>query len=199
LDRPDIRRLRSKQQIDIYGGKTNTRSRGRWSAGPDALPGRPFATQLRRGRPQNLFSPAFSIYGDCRRRTTTTTVQRSAGHTRLNLDVDLHGDGRIYAVPSTDHNGKPARSPDRPRRQAEGDLVPRTLFFEGDVGNAIAGFTDKYQKYDLPIAAGLYAADLPERHLDQLGDRRRRGFDCRTQQSAWVSNFDITFLAVSTR
>ncbi len=158
----------AKQQIDIYGGKKNIEEprplvelfEPMYKEGPLQEP------KDLVGR-KNLFAPAFSLYGDWR--TAVAYNDNGPGKrvgqiaTRLNLEADLSftATERIHALfRPLDRAGNFTRAeffgPDAANKVFfELDMVPRTLFFEGDVGNIVAGLTDKYQKYDLPFAVGL--------------------------------------------
>ena len=163
-----IRDYDPKQQIDIYGGKKDIQEprplielgeplykEGPLQPGWDAI-----------GR-KNLLDPAFSLYGDWRtgfaynRQNNEKQIGQFA--TRLNLDADLWftSTERLHALfRPLDQGGQFTRyeafGPDASHQlTARPNLNPRTFFFEGDAGNLLAGFSDKYQNFDLPFAVGL--------------------------------------------
>jgi hypothetical protein len=196
-----------KQQVEIYGGKTNIdEPRPLVELGQKLYVEGPLDPSFDVIGRKNLFSPAFSIYGDWRAAAAYNDngPGKRIGQvaTRLNLDVDLSftATERIHALfRPLDQNGKFTRvefGPDSHNARLEGDLVPRTLFFEGDIGNIIAGLTDKYQSYDLPFAVGFTplifqngiwvnsaivggAVSIAGRNSPELG----------------IANYDVTFFA----
>ncbi len=156
-----------KQQIDIYGGKKNIdEPRPLLESGEPMYKEGPLQPNFDIVGRKNLVAPAFSLYGDWRSAVayndngTGKRVGQIA--TRLNLEADLQftATERIHAAfRPIDRNGRFTRwefaGPDANGAHLELDFVPRTLFFEGDMGNIVAGFTDKYQKWDLPFTFGL--------------------------------------------
>ena len=195
----------AQQQVDIYGAKTAVE------------PPRPL---LELGREQytsgaydesgtllgklNPLLPGLAIYGDWR---TAVAYNNNNGKeiaqiaTRLNLDVDFKftGTERIHAffTPFQDNN-KFTRfefgGSDGDRKfNGEFDLIPQTLFFEGDAGSLYSGFSGQPASFDLPFTVGLFplflqngiwandailggAVTLPARNWPALG----------------LSNYDIT-------
>jgi hypothetical protein len=157
-----------KQQIDIYGGKKKIDEPRPWiELGQKLYVEGPLQKNdpVPFGR-KNLASPAFSLFGDWR--TAIAYNDNGPGKrvgqiaTRLNLEADLivTATERFHAAfRPLDRNGQFTRfeffGPDAKGFSAELDPVPRTFFFEGDVGNIVAGFTDRYQKFDLPFTVGL--------------------------------------------
>lgn len=153
-------------QVEIYGGKRNVDEprpllelgRTLYLEGP--LPGGYNIIGAK-----NLVNPSLQAYGDLRTavafndngKTETALVA-----TRLNLDVDLAltATERFHALfRPFDQNGQFSRyefaGDDHLRGKGIFDLNVDTLFFEGDIGNILAGLTDKYQGFDLPVSAGL--------------------------------------------
>lgn len=153
-------------QIDIYGGKQAIDAprpllelfRPIYEEGP-----------FRRGTnvigDKNLVFPAFSIFGDWRTaiaHNDNGAVETGQIATRLNLDVDLKltATERIHGFfRPLDRGGKFTRyeffGDDRKQGDFNIDGNIETMFFEGDVGSIVSGISDKYAKFDLPIAAGL--------------------------------------------
>ena len=157
----------ANQQIDIYGGKTIVDAprpvvelgRPLYMTGP--LPG-----GFNLLGQKNLVNPSFQVFGDWRNAVAYNDNgrgnQNAQAATRLNLEADLaltateriHGLFRPF-----DQGGQFTRyefsGGDRPRAKANLNGNPSDLFFEGDLGNILAGVTDKYQSFDLPFAVGL--------------------------------------------
>jgi hypothetical protein len=198
----------AKAQVDIYGAKT------------EVDPPRPL---LELGRPQytsgpyeesstllgalNPLLPGLSVYGDWR---TAVAYNSNGGKdvaqiaTRLNLDVDFKftGTERIHAFfTPLQKNNKFTRyefggGDGDGRLTGEFDLNPQTLFFEGDFGALLSGFTGKHAGFDLPFTVGLFplflqngiwandailgaAVSIPAKNSAKLG----------------LANFDTTFFA----
>lgn len=155
-----------QDQIDIYGGKKKVEVveplielfRPIYEEGP-----------FRQGNAalgeKNLIFPALNVFGDWRTAVAWNdngAVETGQVATRLNLDVDLKltATERLHALfRPIDKGGKFSRYEFFGDDHNQGDAIidgnPDTLFFEGDVGSIVAGFTGEYQKFDLPIAAGL--------------------------------------------
>jgi hypothetical protein len=195
-------------QLQIYGGKlpvTNPRpmlelGRPMYQGGAYNAPGHGL------GR-KNPIDQAFSIYGDWR--TAVARNNNGAGPsnilaTRLNLDVDwkLTGTERVHAFfRPLDHNTeftRCERSPafDGTRCDAELDLKPEALFFEGDLGAIVSGMRNRYTSWDLPVAFGkmpllfqngIWLEDAITGFAFTLPARNSRRLD--------ISNMDVTFFA----
>jgi len=196
------------QQIDIYGGKHNIdEPRPVLELGIPLYREGPVAGGYDVVGRKNLVNPAFSIFGDWR----NGVAYNDNGHdkkvgvaaTRLNLETDLAltATERVHALfRPLDQGGKFTRAeffgPDRKDNQGILNGNVRTLFFEGDVGNIVAGLTDSYQSFDLPVSFGLMplifqngiwvndeitgaAFSIPARNSPLLG----------------ISNMDISFFA----
>jgi hypothetical protein len=198
-----------KQQIDIYGGKKNIEE-------PRPLV-ELFELFYKEGPLQpnradifgkkNLFAPMFTLYGDWR--TALAYNDNGPGKrvgqiaTRLNLEADLQltATERVHALfRPLDRAGQFTRAeffgPDAKGVNIELSILPRTLFFEGDIGNIVAGFTDRYQTYDLPFAVGLIP--LIMQNGIWVNDAIVGGaFSIAGRNSPFfgISNFDLTFFA----
>ena len=154
-------------QIAVYGGKTPVPrvappiEIGRELYGPGEIgEGIPVFGE------KNRIFPQLILFGDSR--TAVAYNKNDAKETgqvatRLNLflNMQLTGTDRILAFwrPLQD-GGNFTRwefaGPDRnPKVQLQAERGPNTLFYEGDLGATIAGLTDEYQSYDLPISFGL--------------------------------------------
>ena len=119
---------------------------------------------------KNLARPQLLAYGDFRLGTgyndngKDDTANMAV---RLNLDLDLRltATERIHAFLRPLDRTKVARVTrvefggyQRDRfgdHEVLLDATPESLFFEGDLGQIAAGITDKYNRYDIPIAFGL--------------------------------------------
>ncbi|OYW53383.1 MAG: hypothetical protein B7Y80_08200 [Hyphomicrobium sp. 32-62-53] len=211
LFRPDpsyLSQYAHEEQVEIYGGK--------FAVDPPRPPieiGRqqytsgmfePSGTLLGE---KNPLLPGLAVYGDWR---TAVAYNRNNGKdiaqiaTRLNLDVDLKitGTERIHAffTPITKDNQFTryefgGRDGDRDFTE-EFDAEPQTLFFEGDLGSIMTGFTGQEQSYDLPFTVGLFPLFL--QNGIWANDAILGGaFSLPAKNSAalGLSNFDITFFA----
>lgn len=198
-----------KQQVDIYGGKKNIdEPRPLIEAWEPMYREGPLLPNFDIFGRKNLVAPAFSLYGDWR--TAVAYNNNGPGKqvgqvaTRLNLEADLQitATERIHAAfRPLDKNGQFTRyeffGPDADHRaHGEFDFVPRTFFFEGDLGNIVAGLTDKYQKWDLPFTFGLVPL------IFQNGIWVNSAFAGgafsivgRNSPALNISNMDITFFA----
>ena len=155
------------QQIDIYGGKhTVNEQRPLVEIGQPLYVEGPLAANFNDIGQKNLVTPAFSIFGDWRTAFAYNDngANKEVGQlaTRLNLETDLQltATERIHALfRPLDQNGEFTHvdlvGPNQTPGSIPFNATPRTLFFEGDIGNITAGLTDKYQSFDLPFAVGL--------------------------------------------
>ncbi len=195
------------RQIDIYGGKRNIEE-----PRPILELGRP----LYREGPllggynvvgrKNPVNPSLQVYGDWR----TALAYNDNGGTetgqianRLNLDVDLAltSTERFHALfRPLDQNGEFTRyeffGDDRARGKGILDGNVDTLFFEGDLGNMLAGVSDRYQDFDLPVSAGL----MPLIFQNGIwADDAITGFafamPARNSRKLGISNMDVSFFA----
>jgi hypothetical protein len=204
------------KQIDIYGGKRPIDTpRPVLELGDRMYVEGPIAGGYNVIGAKNPVHPQFQVYGDAR----TAIAYNDTGSSefgmvaaRLNIDVDLrltsterfHGFFRPIdknnKFTSYTFSGKSPfnanKGADRVNKRffGEWDLNPETLFFEGDVGNILAGLTDEYKSFDLPIAAGLmpllfqngvWADDAILGGAFSIAARNNRWLD--------ISNYDISF------
>lgn len=198
----------AKSSIDVYGSKT--------AVDPPRPP-------IEIGRPQytsgayeesstilgdlNPLLPGLAVYGDWR---TAVAFNRNNGKdigqiaTRLNLDVDLKitGTERIHAffTPLQRDNvfsrfEFAGRDADR-KFNGEFDFSPQTLFFEGDLGSIMSGFTGSAASYDLPFTVGLFPLFL--QNGTWANDAILGGaftIPARNSRELGLPNFDVTFFA----
>ena len=155
----------------------------------------------------NPLLPGLAVYGDWR---TAVAYNGNNGKdiaqiaTRLNIDVDfkITGTERIHAFfTPLQKNAKFTRyefggGDGDGRFTDEFDFNPQTLFFEGDLGAIVSGFSGNEAGFDLPFTVGLFplflqngiwandailggAVTIPAKNSAKLG----------------LPNYDITFFA----
>lgn len=206
--RYDDKPYSEEEELRIYGGKFQVHNprpmlelgRPIYQGGPLQPPGHGL------GR-KNPTDHAFSIYGDWRvafARNSDGARAFNVLATRLNLDVDwkITGTERIHAFfRPLDHNGDFTRCQSRgaaggSRCDLKLDAKAEALFFEGDLGQLMSGWTDRYQRFDLPIAVGkmpllfqngVWLEDAISGFAFTLAGKHSRSAD--------ISNFDVTFFA----
>jgi hypothetical protein len=196
------------EQLDIYGGK--------FAVDPPRPPIEVGRQQYTSGAyepsgtllgEKNPLLPGLAVYGDWR---TAAAYNQNNGKdiaqiaTRLNLDVDLKitGTERIHAffTPLTKDNkftryefgGGGADG----EASFEFDAEPQTLFFEGDLGAMMTGFTGQESTFDLPFTAGLFPLFL-QNGIWANDAILGAAFSLPAKNSAalGLANFDITFFA----
>ncbi len=201
----------AEAQIQIYGGKRNlTEPRPVLEAGRPQYTEGPFGqtdgfTDL--SQDKNQFAPALQVFGDFRTAVAANDVGDDVIYewaNRLNLDVDLKltSTERVHAFfRPLDRGGKFVGA----RTSVDGrgsdnygkiDFGVETLFFEGDIGNILAGFTDEYQTYDLPFSFGLVPI-LTQNGLWTNDAIIGAAFAIPSQNSKTldITNMDFTFFA----
>lgn len=124
--------------------------------------------------------------------------------TRLNLDMDLAltATERIHAfVRPLDQNGSFTRYQIHGGTQDdefvdELDFNLDTLFFEGDLGAMLQGWTGKDNSLDLPIVLGRVPLFTQNGiWLDDAFDGAAFGITAKNSPALDISNFDVTFFA----
>jgi hypothetical protein len=211
LFRPDPqyqKEYEHEEQLEIYGGKFAVDpprppieiGREQYTSGAYA----PSGTLLGE---KNPLLPGLAVYGDWR---TAIAYNGNNGKdiaqvaTRLNIDVDfkITGTERIHAFfTPIQRNNQFTRfefggGDGNGELIFEDDLAPQTLFFEGDLGALMTGFTGEEQSYDLPFTVGLFPLFL--QNGIWANDAILGGaFSLPAKNSAalGLSNFDITFFA----
>ena len=156
-----------EQQYLIYGGKKAVISqRPLLELGRRLYTTDPLEEGLNIWGERNLFFPHFMAYGDWRTAAAFNDNgenDQSRLATRLNLDLDLKltATERIHAfVRPLDKGGKFTRwelggtEDNRFRDEIDGNF--ENLFFEGDLGAMMSGWTGTAQKFELPFTAGLF-------------------------------------------
>ena len=115
----------------------------------------------------NPLLPGLAVYGDWR---TAVAYNNNNGKdiaqiaTRLNIDIDfkITGTERIHAFfTPLQKNAKFTRyefggGAGDGNFTDEFDFNPQTLFFEGDLGSIVSGFSGKEAGFDLPFTVGLF-------------------------------------------
>ena len=193
-------------QLKIYGGKFSVQTprpmlelgRPIYQSGPLSAPGTGFGQK-------NPTDHAFSIYGDWRTgfaRNNDGVRSQSVLATRLNLDVDwkLTGTERLHAFfRPLDHGGNftgCVRTAGNSDCKSRIDVKADALFFEGDLGAMMSGWTDRYQAFDLPLTFGkipllfqngVWLEDAFSGLAFTIPARNSPGLD--------ISNMDFTFFA----
>ena len=156
---------------------------------------------------KNPVEQQFLVYGDWR----TAVASNDFGNTdtqvlatRLNLDLDwkLTATERVHAIvtPLQDGNqftryvfGGNAES-----HGAKGEFDPNldALFLEGDLGAIAAGFSDQYNKHDIPFAIGLMPLFLQNGvWMDDAFIGAAVAIPARNSAALGISNYDISFFA----
>jgi len=155
----------AQRNLDIYGGKyMNPTQRPLLELGRELYQYGPFKKSSDLFGEKNLFAPQFLVYGDWRTAVAYNDngkAEQATIATRLNLDFDLRltATERIHVfMRPLDRGGKFTRldlGGENHQFEDEFDANVDTLFFEGDVGSILAGFSNEESKFDMPIAVGL--------------------------------------------
>jgi hypothetical protein len=135
---------------------------------------------------------------------TNGKTEQSVVATRLNLDMDLAltATERIHAfVRPLDRNGSFTRyqisgGTKDDEFVDEFDFALDTLFFEGDIGAMLQGWTGRTNSLDLPIALGRVPLFTQNGiWLDDAFNGLATGITARNSPSLDISNMDLTFFA----
>lgn len=200
----------AQAQLDIYGGKHMNRT-----ANPPIVLGRrlydrgaykPRPTWLGAKNPINSHLMA---YGDLRVGAAyydngTGNGDQSVVAARLNLDMDLAltATERIHAfVRPLDRNGSFTRYQISGGTKDneffdEFDFALDTLFFEGDIGSMLQGWTGRTNSIDMPIALGRVPLFTQNGiWLDDAFNGLATGITARNSPSLDISNMDLTVFA----
>ena len=193
-------------QLEIYGGKTAFDPpraieffRPIYTEGP-FKPGNELLGS------NNLIFPSLSIYGDSR--TAFAYTDNGSNHesqiaTRLNLDIDfkITGTERVHAsIRPLDDGTRFTRhrfsGSQGKNSQTIFDPELDTLFFEGDLGALLSGWTAESSSFDLPFSFGLmplvfqngiWVDDAITGFAFSAAAKNSKSFD--------ISNYDVTFFA----
>lgn len=156
----------AEAQRKIYGGKRAIdEARPLLEIGRSIYQEGPFRAGSTHVGEKNILDPSLAVYGEWRTAVAfndNRNNEKALVATRLDLDVDLKltATERLHALfRPLDQGGQFTRyefgGDDRQQGDAIVDGNLQTLFFEGDVGSMVAGVTNEYASYDLPIAGGL--------------------------------------------
>jgi hypothetical protein len=196
----------AEEQIYIYGGKhPNTTARPLIELGRELYQYGPLQPGVNLFGRKNLVFPQLLVFGDWRNviaYVDNGVIEKGILATKLNLDVDFQitGTERIHAFfTPLDRDGMVTRAEFAGRDQ-ESEFVlnpePGALFFEGDFGRILAGFTDRDNRIDLPFTFGLIPL------LTQNGIWLQDAFNgfaftipARNSPTLDISNMDLTFFA----
>jgi hypothetical protein len=155
----------------------------------------------------NPLLPGLAVYGDWR---TALAYNGNKGKdiaqiaTRLNIDIDfkLTGTERIHAFfTPLQKNAKFTRyefggGDGDGRFNGEFDLNPQTLFFEGDLGSILSGFSGRDSSFDLPFTVGLFPLFL--QNGIWANDAILGGavsLTAKNSRKLGLPNYDVTFFA----
>lgn len=159
----------AEKQLEIYGGKRAIKSpRPIIEKGYPLYKEGPLGSLHTWFGEKNLASPQFLLYGDARVALAGNRLgglSNAALSPQLNLEADL----KLTATERLHASFKPLEKnkrftqlqfndDDNQRNnhiQTEFDLAPQTLFLEGDLAAIIAGKTNEWQSWDMPISIGL--------------------------------------------
>ena len=197
-----------KQQVEIYGSKKNIEEpRPLLELGQKLYvegPLKPYYDVIGR---KNLVQPAFSIFGDWRSAFAYNNngPGKQVGQiaTRLNLETDyaFTATERIHALfRPLDQGGQfthvDVLGPDQGQAKLKLNGNVRTLFFEGDLGSIVSGFSDRWQSFDAPFAVGLVPVLFQNgiwANSAQVGGAFT--IPARNSPALGISNMDLTFFA----
>ncbi|MDZ4791482.1 MAG: hypothetical protein SGJ17_09825 [Hyphomicrobiales bacterium] len=197
----------AQDQIDIYGAKTAVEPPRPLEFGRQQYTSGAYEESSTILGELNPLLPGLAVYGDWR---SAVAYNQNNGKdvaqiaTRLNIDVDLKitGTERIHAFFT------PLQADNKFTRYEFGggdgddkfndefDLNPQTLFFEGDVGAILAGFSGKEASFDLPFAAGLFPLFL--QNGIWANDAILGGavsLTAKNSRALGLANYDVTFFA----
>ena len=204
----------AEAQLAIYGGKHMNKT-----ADPFVLGRRLYDRGAYKPRPtwlgaKNPINFHFMGYGDLRVAAAyydngipdaDGKTEQSVIATRLNLDMDLAltATERIHAfVRPLDRNGSFTRyqfngsGVEKDEFIDEFDFNLETLFFEGDLGAILQGWTGNTNSLDLPIALGRVPLFTQNGiWLDDAFDGLAFGITAKNSPAFDISNYDVTFFA----
>jgi hypothetical protein len=204
----------AQAQLDIYGAKHMNKT-----ANPPITLGRrlydrgayaPRPTWLGVKNPINSHLMAYgdlrvgAAYYDNGVASSSGKTEQSVIATRLNLDMDLAitATERIHAfVRPFDSNGSFTRyqisgGAKDDEFVDEFDFALDTLFFEGDMGAMLQGWTGRTNSIDLPIALGRVPLFTQNGiWLDDAFNGLAMGITAKNSPSLDISNMDLTFFA----
>ena len=195
-------------QIEIYGGKTAIDApRPLLELGTPFYSEGPLFDEYEFLGERNLVRPNLRVYGDFRTAVAYNDngdAEVGLAATRLNLDIDLGitATERLHAFfRPLDQNNSFTRYEFAGPNSSNGFInefngKPVTLFFEGDLGSIMAGFTGEYQDFDLPFTVGLVPLLFQNGiWVDDAFVGGAFALPARNSPMLDITNFDITFFA----
>ncbi len=201
------RKYDAQTQIDTYGAKKAVEPPRALELGREQYTSGEYAPSGTLFGELNPLMPGLAIYGDWR---TAVAYNGNAGKdiaqvaTRLNIDVDykITATERIHAFfTPLQNNNKFTRyefgGGDGDRKFTEEfDFAPQTLFFEGDVGSIVSGFSGKQANFDMPFTVGLFPLFL--QNGIWANDAILGGavsLTAKNSKRLGLANYDVTFFA----
>lgn len=200
-------RYNPNAQIDIYGGKRAIDApRPLFELGRPLYTEGPFTEGINYFGERNLVYPAFSAFGDWRNAIAFNDKGKAETGllaTRLNLDLNLQltATERLHAFfRPLDRKGTATRMEfaggDHDDFHKEFNLLPQTLFFEGDLGAIYSGFAGVPAPFDLPVTVGLIPLTFHNGiWVEDAFTGFAFGIPAKNSRAFDVSNMDITFFA----
>lgn len=203
----------AEEELEIYAGKHMNRT-----ARPPVQLGRrlydrgayePRPTWLGAKNPIGFHLMAYgdlrvaAAYNDTGAPPVDGETEQTRIATRLNLDLDMAitATERIHAfIRPFDQGGSFTRYEIGGRVEdefvEEFDLEIETLFFEGDVGAILRGWTGETQRFDLPITFGRVPL-LTQNGIwiEDTFDGLAVGITANNSAKLGISNYDLTFFA----
>jgi hypothetical protein len=194
----------AEKQLEIYGGKyANKTARPLIELGRALYKEGPFRKGINLLGEKNLLFPHLQAYGDYRIAVAFNDNGKKEQWTlanRLNMDLDLKltATERVHAfLRPLDKNNSFTRFDIGGDKENEFEVQldgnADALFFEGDLGAMLTGFTNRYNKIDLPVAAGLMPMILQNGvWLEDAFTGVAATLPARNNALLDISNMDIT-------
>ncbi|MEM8698275.1 MAG: hypothetical protein AAGF44_03850 [Pseudomonadota bacterium] len=198
-------------EIDIYGGKTAISTpRPPVEIFRDMYDEGPLGEGFTLFGSKNRIYPQILLFGDIRTAvafndTGVQEIAQIAARANINIDFKLTATERIHVFFQPLQNGAEFsrvefggddRDRNRPGR-FETTEQPTTAFMEGDLAAIAAGFSDEYNKYDIPFAIGRVPLFLQNGVWleDAFLGFAVTPFVARNSRTLDITNYDITFFA----
>ena len=198
-------------EIDIYGGKTAISTpRPPVEIFRDLYDEGPLGEGFTLFGSKNRIYPQILLFGDLRTAVAfndngAAEVAQIAARANINIDFKLTATERIHVFfqPLQDgaeftrfEFGGGDRNDNRPA-QFETTEQPATAFLEGDLGAIVAGFSDEYNKYDIPFAIGRVPLFLQNGVWldDAFLGLAVTPLVAQNSASLDITNYDVTFFA----
>lgn len=158
---------------------------------------------------KNPARPQLLVYGDFRTAVAYNdlgAVDTAQAAARLNLDVDLRltsterfhaffrpldRDGRFTRY---EFGGSQRDLPGNDDSELLLNMIAKTAFFEGDLGNIVSGLSDRYTRWDLPFAVGLVPLFFQNGiWADDAFFGAAATLPAKNSAALDISNMDVTF------